>query len=205
MHIRFAPIATAIFAAALMAAPALGADIAPLKPGTTYAMKRTSAQGAVAEIVSTVDREQSHGGTVFPVVQHSTGLSLWLRKDTRALAYVMRGDKTIEQYGPDWGDWKWPLAVGASWNSTYNLQLTETNVNVRGAQATWTVAGEETIELPAGRFKTLRIERTPGNLSNHAVTRWYAPDIGLVVKVLETRTNQPGQIVQELVSYELAP
>ena len=29
---RFAPIATAIFAAALMAAPALGADMAPLKP-----------------------------------------------------------------------------------------------------------------------------------------------------------------------------
>lgn len=202
---RCAPIAAAIFAAAVMSAPALGAGMAPLKPGTTYTMKPTSAQGAVAEIVSTVDKEQSYGGTVFPVVQNSTGLSLWLRKDTRALAYAMRGDKTIERYGPDWGDWKRPLAVGASWNSTYNLHLTETNVNVRGAQTTWTVAGEETVEMPAGRFKTLRIERTPANLGNHAVTRWYAPDIGLVVTVLETRTNQPGQIVQELFSYRLAP
>jgi opacity protein-like surface antigen len=202
---KFASLAATLVAAALAAASAQAADLVPLKPGTTYTMKRTGADGASTEVVSTVGKDQSYGGTDFTVVQISTGLSVWLRKDTRALAYVMRGDKTIEQYGPDWGDWKWPLAVGASWNSTYSAVLSEANVNARGAQATWTVAAEETVEVPAGRFKTLRIERNPGNLGNHLVTRWYAPEIGLVVKVVDARTNQPGRIVQELVSYKLAP
>jgi hypothetical protein len=37
------------------------------------------------------------------------------------------------------------------------------------------------------------------------VIRWFAPDIGLVVKQIDRRTNQRGDTVQEMVGHKLAP
>lgn len=184
----------------LWAAAVEAADYMPLKIGTEWTMKRVGADGKEAQDTWKVTKEDAYGGKSFFVVARQDGREIWQRKETRAQVYVMEGGKTVDTFNPDWGDWQWPLAVGKTWNTTYSLLSGGRTISAAGS---WTVAGEEEITVPAGKFKTLRIERAPGNNSNHVVKRWYAPEIGLVVKQIDSRSGQPGEQVQELVSYKL--
>lgn len=191
-------------AGALLAAGAVqAADMVPLKIGQSYVMKRTAEDGSTREDTWTVAKEEAYGGKTFSVVQRQDGFQIWLRRENRALTYTAQGGKTIDTYSPDWNDWQWPLEVGRTWTSTYNFSSGGRSASNAGA--TWSVKAEESVTVPAGSFKALRIERAPGNQSNHVVTRWYAPELGLVVKQVESRSGQPGQIVQELVSHKSPP
>jgi hypothetical protein len=191
-------------AIALACGPAAAQESAPLKAGTEWNIKRTAVDGGVRNDTFAVLGDRNQGGRNFTVVQRGDGLQIWLDKGTRALAFLMQDGKTVESYDPDWGDWRWPLKVGEKWSTTYRLQ-TGDGRSINGAAGTWTVAAEEDVVVPAGTFKALRIERTPGNQSNHIVIRWFAPDIGLVVKQIDRRTNQRGDTVQEMVGHKLAP
>ena len=202
---RFAASASvAAFAVALAGSPAAAQEAPSLKAGTEWSIKRTAVDGSVRNDTLTVLGDRSQGSRNFTVVQRGDGVQIWLDRSTRALSFLLQDGKTIETYDPDWGDWRWPLKVGEKWSTTYRFQSADGR-SVNGATATWTVAAEEEVVVPAGTFKTLRIERTPGNQSNHIVIRWFAPDIGLVVKQIDRRTNQRGDIVQEMVGHKPAP
>ena len=49
---------------------------------------------------------------------------------------------------------------------------------------------EETVTVPAGTFKTLRIQSAPGKYNGWIITRWYAPELGLTVKRHSQRTSE---------------
>lgn len=174
------------------------ADLVSFKVGTEWSMKRIGPDGK--EVIDNwkVSKEETYGGKAFFVVSRQDGRELWLRKETRSQVYVMDGGKTVDTFTPDWGDWQWPLEVGKTWTTSYTLLSGGRSVTASG---TWAVTGEEEIAVPAGKFKALRIERAPGNNSNHVVKRWYAPDIGLVVKQIDSRQGQAGEQVQELIKW----
>jgi RNA polymerase sigma factor (sigma-70 family) len=71
---------------------------------------------------------------------------------------------------------KMPAKIGANWKLE--------------SGATYTIIKEEEIEVPAGKFKSVRVETVE---SGGTVTRWFAPNVG-VVKITNDG-NPHGQIV----------
>jgi hypothetical protein len=65
---------------------------------------------------------------------------------------------------------------------------------------TFKVVAEEEIEVPAGKFKTLKVERvmTAGTFT-HKTETWFAPKVGLVKRV--SNAGGSSEAVQELKSF----
>jgi hypothetical protein len=94
----------------------------------------------------------------------------------------------------------WPLVVGKSWDETHK-QERPVERSTTDRNSTWTVGAEETVTVPAGTFRTLKI--TWRNRNNGAVLydMWYAPDVKHWVKLREVLSN--GIRERELVSFRL--
>lgn len=77
-----------------------------------------------------------------------------------------------------------PFAPGTSWEGRI----------FNGGTETVSVVGEETLDLPAGRFKTLKIEhhKRYANGKEDFLYYWYAPGVGMV-KLYEELTFYYGQ------------
>lgn len=178
-------------------AQAQEAPFVPYKVGSEYTMKRIGTDGAMRVDTYRVDREETLRGRRYTVIARDN-VEAWLSAETKSIAFLTQDGKVIETYDPDWQDWQWPLAVGKSWTSNYK----QTNLQQAfpPAQAKWTVTAYEDVTVSAGTFKAFRIERAPGANTNQVITRWYAPQVGLVVRQIETRVDQPGSIIQELMS-----
>lgn len=101
--------------------------------------------------------------------------------------------------------WTWPAVVGGKW--TYE-------VPVGAGEQVWEarVLGWEEVEVPAGKFKALKVERemisTPNAEGQGRVdTIWFAPEVKANVKVRREsryRSFVTLNYTRELVSYELA-
>ena len=93
----------------------------------------------------------------------------------------------------------WPLEVGKSWELTYEWED-------RSAQQTeqryrkCTVAGEQTVMVPAGTFATLHIvcKNRAGRVTSEV---WYSPEVKHWVK--EKSLQSYGGRARELVSYQV--
>jgi len=101
------------------------------------------------------------------------------------------------------GSFRWPLEVGKSWTSVYQHRDNLRNLRFNHISATRRVAAEEELTLPAGRYKTLRLE---GENNGNKFTHWYAPSQRLVIKEINERKPNhpagPGRTVTEVVRYE---
>ncbi len=103
------------------------------------------------------------------------------------------------------------LRVGSSWSYSYEAsgEAQQGNLTIHMEQSVSTtskVVGQESVSVPAGRFRALKVESTqttrgtmtmggrssPLNLTVKS-TSWYAPNVGLV-------KSQSEQVVIELVS-----
>lgn len=195
MRIRIA-LAALIVLVSAVSLRAQEAPFVPYKIGAVYTLKRIGTDGAMRVDTYRVDREETFKGRKYVVIARDN-VEAWFVADTKSLAFVTQDGKIVETYEPDWQDWQWPLTVGKSWISSYR------QTNLQGAfppaQAKWTVAAYEDVTVSAGTFKAFRIERAPVANSNQVITRWYAPELGLVVRQIETRVNQPGSVIQELM------
>ena len=99
--------------------------------------------------------------------------------------------------------WMWPVEPGKTWRY---------DVPVRTGTETWEAAvlGWEDVEVPAGKFRTLKVERNLlGALQGsygRRVTVWYSPDAKVNVRVKYDamyRTYTITNAMRELISYRL--
>ena len=102
---------------------------------------------------------------------------------TRGCPYVFRCGaahycKPIQTYHPYEALYDWPLFVGKSWPSEFQLKNLDRNQTL-DLKYVFTVEAREEVTVPAGTFKTLRILRTSPN-DRYVV--WYEPKLGLEVK-----------------------
>jgi hypothetical protein len=88
-----------------------------------------------------------------------------------------------------------PLKKGASWN--FDGHAGELKV-----QQHYDVAGEEKIELPAGKFQAFRIHGEQTTPNRMTIDRWFAPGVG-IVKDVTTMQDAKGDLLQR-ISLELA-
>lgn len=123
-------------------------------------------------------------------------------------------DPSAGVYYPHNGLLKFPLAPGASWRSRYEL----TRARQGAFRSKWDVqikvVGWEDVEVPAGRFRALRIEGdgsyqrqdVAGNGSGRWVF-WYAPQAKRWVKYTYESTDFRGnpnvRQTDELVEFRL--
>src|SRR6516164_6509330 len=88
-----------------------------------------------------------------------------------------------------------PLKKGAAWN--FDGHAGELKV-----QQHYDVAGEEKIELPAGKFQAYRIHGEQTAPNRMTIDRWFAPGVG-IVKDVTTMQDSKGNLLQR-ISLELA-
>ena len=135
-------------------------------------------------------------------VSDGVGVQFFERAGRNWFATVVR-EKERTGSTPHFGTFAWPLEVGKSWTSVYQYRDNVRNLRFNRVTATWRVAAEEELTLPAGRYKTLRLE---GENNGNKFTHWYAPSHRLVVKEINERKPNhpagPGRTVTEVVRYE---
>jgi hypothetical protein len=111
---------------------------------------------------------------------------------------------------PDSGNSNWPMFAGKEWTAVATYHDHTQNRAWAGRTTYWKVEAEEEVAVPAGTFKTLRLQSQPGRGDGTLTTLWYAPDIGLNVKRHNQRTSSHYRGASDrrervLVSYEPPP
>ena len=114
-----------------------------------------------------------------------------------------RDGKPTETYRPYEALYEWPLLVGKSWTSEFQVTYHERNETI-DQKVVFTVEAFEEITIPAGAFKTFRISRISPNFR---YISWYEPKLGLEVKIdFERNASHPlgvGAYQMEMLSYTI--
>jgi hypothetical protein len=99
--------------------------------------------------------------------------------------------------------WKWPVDVGDTWKYEYPVKA--------GAQV-WEarVVGWEEVEVPAGRFRALKVEREmlsdPGGGKARTAIVWFSPEAKVIVKRVDRANSRNYQYINServLMSYKV--
>jgi hypothetical protein len=142
-----------------------------------------------------------------PVFGISDGVDLRVYdKRTGNWIATVRDGKERFSVSPDSGTFSWPLWVGKSWLATFAYYDRVRGRSWSPVDTWWKVTAYEDVTVPAGTFKALRLESSPGTNNATQETLWYAPDARLVVKRIYERTSGHylgyGKFTTELVRYE---
>lgn len=99
--------------------------------------------------------------------------------------------------------WIWPVVIGSSWK--YEIPGTNGATVYEAHAVDW-----EEIEVPAGKFRALKVERTrvstPGSNAYRRVTVWFSPEAKVNVRVhtyVVSGTLVSANDTRDLVSYEV--
>lgn len=109
---------------------------------------------------------------------------------------------------PHVGIFRFPLRVGESFEAKSEW-LDPRNKGAEGiSTGTVRIVGWETVEVPAGKFRAMKIEseflvRSPdGRSSQFKIVYWYVPEVRRWVK-LNVVGSQGGTVGEELLAYKL--
>lgn len=94
----------------------------------------------------------------------------------------------------------WPLTVGKTWEQTHR-QERPVDRTTTDRDSLWTVESEDTVTVPAGTFRALKITWRNKNTGALIYEMWYAPDVKQWVKIREVLSS--GIREREMVSFRL--
>lgn len=169
------------------------------KIGDEWAYRYDQPSGS-GTFVWSVDRIEALGSEPHYVIKTGTREILYRVSD---LAFTQErvGGEVVRQVTPsDWRFVAFPLSVGRSWNMKYHETRPverQTEDIERACQA----EAEESVSVPAGTFRTIRI--VCKNMRNGAwvLTVWYSPDIRHMVR--EESAVIGGRRMRELLAYKV--
>ena len=125
---------------------------------------------------------------------------IFSRVSDLAASLVRVDGVVVQRQNPSQLVYAWPLAVGKSWEQSYVLERPvdrqTTNYDILN-----TVDAEETITVPAGTFRTLKIVGRNRNTSTLVYEKWYAPDVKSYVRDRYVLSN--GIEERELLAFKL--
>ena len=161
--------------------------------------------------VSTSERlpDGTHGGRrVLRIAGSDGGMNLFDPDTGNWIATLDDRGIELRSAAPDIGDNNWPLFAGKTWTAEFTYRNRDPSFTIDGMTTFWRVEAEEEVTVPAGTFKTLRLQSRPGHRNAVLITRWYAPELGLNVKRHYQRTNRHYRGASDvfervLVSYSL--
>lgn len=103
-----------------------------------------------------------------------------------------------------------PLEVGKTWKNEYKWKRTDSGTTSFSSPVK--VEGWEEVQVPAGKFKALKVvhsgyysAQSSGNSWSGSIieTAWYAPEVKRFVKYESIDTPQGDQIRTELIEFEV--
>jgi hypothetical protein len=171
------------------------ADYFPLQVGYSWTYRNTEEGGYTVKVLS---EEPHEGGPIRYVVELSSGVKI-LQTYSKLVGWVLfHAEKYPEHegleatYEPPKKYLPNPLIVGQKWEWTGK---DPTQVEYREASR---VVGQETVTVPAGKFRAMKVVTEIAGIGVKTRTNWYAADVGLVKS-----TTQAGQIKygSELTDY----
>lgn len=190
-----------LLGACAVTSPKLAFVAPPL--GSTWTVLRSDSGsfGSSKAEVTTTRGEQVWEGERW-MSYEAPGFTQLLRTDGR-LAAFMNGDKPIVSFAPELSI-AYPLEVGKT-SITHHQATLYPSKRVVPLQITQKVEAYETVTVPAGTFKALRVAWTEDNGNENVY--WFSQGLGIPVKSIQRRTATssagPGQRVNELLSYRI--
>jgi hypothetical protein len=161
-----------------------------------YAYKEPSGGGTY---VWAVTRIEALDGVEHYVITSGTRESLYRVSDLAISVQRTAGVIMVRDVPPR-TQYAWPLTVGKTWEQSYREERPVAR-QTSNPTIVWTAESEETVTVPAGTFRTVKI--TSRNKATSAVGYdiWYSPDVKQWVKSREVLTN--GVRERELVAFKL--
>ena len=196
----------------------------PLRTGASWsyagsdgdlAWSVTSASGSADEASATMDFAAP---SVTMTVHWTCGSAGIVSYDLVSLSALDLGNVATMDIVDTSGTWLPPaenLAPGSSWSNEYTMVVSVPDAGDLGDMSTrvsesWTVAGVETVSVPAGTFEALRIDGTAtmtmstpmGDMPAIALSMsyWFAKDVGIV---RSTHSSEGFSSQSELTSYSV--
>ena len=94
----------------------------------------------------------------------------------------------------------WPLVVGKTWEQTYVEERPVAPQTTERIDAV-TIEAEETVTVPAGTLKTLKVVYRNKRTGAIRYEAWYSPELKQVVKLRENL--ETGTRIRELIAFKL--
>src|SRR5690348_10032330 len=185
----------------IKAAPARANDLVVRPPvwsaGDEWRFSQNTTAGRRSAFTWRVDREQVIDAVAYYVMR-SGSREIFYRKSDLAHSQEDVNGGLDRRNTPPRLNFVWPLAVGGSWAQTYRYERPSAGLSY-DTSYTGAVEAEETITVPAGTFRTLKIVLR--NTSKAVFEeRWYAPDVRMWARVL-FRGGDDGEDTRELLEF----
>lgn len=183
----FAALGAALLAGGCAVLAPTPADYRPPAPGTTWVNGRmdTGSYGSGAAQTTWRRSERLWEGERLASFETPQGATLANARGQWVVQLAPNG-RPVSRFDPPIG-YEWPLEVGKTWRRTHRATNLVTNQSVE-FEVTWTVEASETIKVPAGTFRTLRI-RYRDTLGSDD-TYWFSPRHGIAVRQNLRRSAQ---------------
>jgi hypothetical protein len=146
-----------------------------------------------------VDREESIGGVANYVIKTGSRKIFYRKTDIATTQETVDG-KAVLLNTPPRLRYMWPLEVGKTWQQTVHEERPVAR-QTADREDTTMVEAEETITVPAGTFKTLRIVYRNKLTGDVRYEEWYSPELKQAVLLRERLDT--GLRVRECIGFKL--
>ena len=117
--------------------------------------------------------------------------TLLLEPRSGSYAAQVKGGKPDVSWDPPLNFYHWPVWVGESWSTPHKVTNHATN-QTKEMRAWYTVEDQQSVNVPAGTFKTFRILYSTDTVWGHI---WWSPELGITVKSrLERVSSDPAGV-----------
>jgi hypothetical protein len=168
------------------------------KPGYEWAYRYENPAGNGTYVWS-VDREEALDGVPHYVIKTGSRETFYRKSDFAFTRDTVDGVLVLKSTPPRL-QCVWPLEVGKTWDQTILEERPKDRQTIERIDMA-TVETEETVTVPAGTFKTLKVVYRNKKTGATRYEAWYSPELKQVVKLRENRRN--GVQVRELIAFKL--
>jgi hypothetical protein len=186
----------------LLAAPAVKGKAVfyhPTRVGDTRVYETTSAATGTGDHTEAVTKVEVRDGMFVVTVNRTTGV----KGGVDAVFEVSERGVTRTSSGPRSSPTPVPLIrlpakEGATWSYTLEPPPGVAAPAAGIPKATYTVGREEDVEVPAGRFRAIRVEMETAldGERRAAATQWHAPGVGVVKSVTKLGPNERTMVLK---------
>jgi hypothetical protein len=169
-----------------------------LRTGDRWKYQYSIGEGRRRTFMQQVHGRETVDGVDCYVLSTGAGKQGAFRVADMAMAESREDGAPLTRYRPPLEMFRWPLHVGLSWSQSIRAERARDDAT-HDLTNECSVVGDEAITVPAGTFRTLKIEcRQNGR---QVVEAWYSPDVRNLVR--SRRTRRDGLETRELVEYRL--
>jgi hypothetical protein len=150
--------------------------------------------------VWSVDRIEALGAQPHYVIKTGSR-EIFYRVSDFAFTEERVGGQTVRHNTPsEWRTVVFPLAVGKAWNMKYHEDR-PSDRQTEEIERTCQAETEETVTVPAGSFRTIRVVCKNKLNGSWVVTAWYAPEVRQAVRLEIAATG--GRQTRELLTHKV--